>query len=66
MPRWATWPAPAKSSALPHPAAGDGEQDLAEAALAEAKNLEKSGQMSAYGTKKLRYETRKLTQRLKP
>ena len=43
-----------------------GEQDLAEAALAEAKNLEKSGQMSAYGTKKLRYETRKLTQRLKP
>ena len=43
-----------------------GERDLAEAALAEAKNLEKSGQMSAYGTKKLRYETRKLTQRLKP
>ena len=43
-----------------------GEQDLAEAALAEAQNLEKSGQMSAYGTKKLRYETRKLTQRLKP
>ncbi len=43
-----------------------GEQDLAEAALAEAKNLEKNGQMSAYGTKKLRYETRKLTQRLKP
>ncbi|MBN1136890.1 MAG: VWA domain-containing protein [Anaerolineae bacterium] len=43
-----------------------GEQDLAKAALAEAQNLEKSGQMSAYGTKKLRYETRKLTQRLKP
>jgi len=43
-----------------------GEQDLAEAALAEAQNLEKGGQMSAYGTKKLRYETRKLTQRLKP
>jgi Ca-activated chloride channel family protein len=43
-----------------------GERDLAEAALAEAQNLEKSGQMSAYGTKKLRYETRKLTQRLKP
>ncbi len=43
-----------------------GEQDLAEAALAEAQNLEKSGQMSSYGTKKLRYETRKLTQRLKP
>ena len=43
-----------------------GEQELAEAALSEAQNLEKSGQMSAYGTKKLRYETRKLTQRLKP
>jgi len=43
-----------------------GEQDLAQAALSEAENLEKSGQMSAYGTKKLRYETRKLTQRLKP
>jgi Ca-activated chloride channel family protein len=41
-----------------------GEQDLADAALAEAKNLEQSGQMSSYGTKKLRYETRKLTQRL--
>jgi len=28
--------------------------------------LDKSGQMSAHGTKKLRYETRKLTQRLSP
>ncbi len=43
-----------------------GEQDLAQAALSEAENLEKSGQMSSFGTKKLRYETRKLTQRLKP
>jgi Ca-activated chloride channel family protein len=41
-----------------------GEQDLAQSALEEADNLEKSGQMSARGTKKLRYETRKLTQRL--
>jgi Ca-activated chloride channel family protein len=43
-----------------------GEQDLAESALQEAENLEKSGQMSSHGTKKLRYETRKLTQRLTP
>ncbi len=43
-----------------------GEQDLAQSALQEAENLEKSGQMSAHGTKKLRYETRKLTQRLTP
>jgi Ca-activated chloride channel family protein len=43
-----------------------GEKDLAESALEEAKNLEKSGQMSSHGTKKLRYETRKLTQRLSP
>lgn len=41
-----------------------GEQDLAQSALEEADNLDKSGQMSARGTKKLRYETRKLTQRL--
>jgi Ca-activated chloride channel family protein len=41
-----------------------GENDLAESALEEAENLEKSGQMSSHGTKKLRYETRKLTQRL--
>ena len=37
-----------------------------QSALEEADNLEKSGQMSAHGTKKLRYETRKLTQRLNP
>jgi len=43
-----------------------GEQELAESALQEAENLEKSGQMSSHGTKKLRYETRKLTQRLTP
>ena len=43
-----------------------GEQDLAQSALEEAENLEKSGQMSSHGTKKLRYETRKLTQRLTP
>jgi len=41
-----------------------GETDLAQAATAEADNLEKSGQMTAAGTKKLRYQTRKLTQRL--
>jgi Ca-activated chloride channel family protein len=43
-----------------------GENDLAQSALQEAENLEKSGQMSSHGTKKLRYETRKLTQRLTP
>ncbi len=43
-----------------------GEEDLAQSALEEAENLESSGQMSAHGTKKLRYETRKLTQRLSP
>jgi Ca-activated chloride channel family protein len=41
-----------------------GEEDLAQSAMEEAENLEKSGQMSSYGTKKLRYQTRKLTQRL--
>ncbi|MGI6367424.1 MAG: vWA domain-containing protein [Anaerolineae bacterium] len=41
-----------------------GEADLARSAQAEADNLERSGQMSAAGTKKLRYQTRKLTQRL--
>ena len=41
-----------------------GEPDLADAARQEADNLESSGQMSAGGTKKLRYQTRKLTQRL--
>jgi len=43
-----------------------GEEDLAQSAMDEADNLDKSGQMSSYGTKKLRYETRKLTQRLSP
>ena len=41
-----------------------GEIDLGEAAMAEADRLEQNGQMSAAGTKKLRYETRKLTQKL--
>jgi Ca-activated chloride channel family protein len=43
-----------------------GEDELAQSALEEAENLEKSGQMTSHGTKKLRYETRKLTQRLSP
>lgn len=43
-----------------------GEDDLAQSALAEAENLEKGGQMSARGSKKLRYQTRKLTRRLEP
>lgn len=41
-----------------------GEIDLAEVAMKEADNLEKRGAMSSSGTKKLRYETRKLTRRL--
>lgn len=41
-----------------------GENDLAQAAQQEANNLEQTGQMSASGTKKLHYQTRKLTQRL--
>jgi len=41
-----------------------GEEELGRAALEEAEHLEKTGQMTAHGTKKLRYETRKLTQRL--
>jgi Ca-activated chloride channel family protein len=41
-----------------------GEVELADAARAEAESLERSGQMTAAGTKKLRYQTRKLTQRL--
>jgi Ca-activated chloride channel family protein len=41
-----------------------GEPQLAEAAQQEASNLEESGQMSSLGTKRLRYQTRKLTQRL--
>ena len=41
-----------------------GEEELAQAANEEADNLERSGQMSSMGTKKLRYQTRKLTQKL--
>ncbi|NLT74287.1 MAG: VWA domain-containing protein [Chloroflexi bacterium] len=41
-----------------------GETGLAQAASEEADNLEKSGQMTSAGTKKLRYQTRKLTQKL--
>ncbi len=41
-----------------------GEVELADAARAEAESLERSGQMTSAGTKKLRYQTRKLTQRL--
>ncbi|MBN1351019.1 VWA domain-containing protein [candidate division KSB1 bacterium] len=41
-----------------------GEAELADSALTEADNLERQGKMSSSGTKKLRYETRKLTQRL--
>jgi len=41
-----------------------GEVELAQAAQQEAANLEQQGQMSAAGTKKLHYGTRKLTQRL--
>jgi len=41
-----------------------GETELAQTALQEAERLEQGGQMSAAGTKKLRYETRKLTQKL--
>ncbi len=41
-----------------------GEPNLAHAAQQEAENLERTGQMSSSGTKKLRYQTRKLTQKL--
>lgn len=41
-----------------------GEEELAAEAKQEADNLEKQGEMSATGTKKLQYGTRKLTQRL--
>jgi len=42
-----------------------GEEELAQTALDEAKRLEHGESLSAHGTKKLRYETRKLTQKLK-
>jgi Ca-activated chloride channel family protein len=38
-----------------------GEDKLAQAAIAEAENLEEKGEMSSVGSKKLRYSTRKLT-----
>lgn len=41
-----------------------GEQNLAQQLLNEAANLEQRGRMSAEGTKRLRYNTRKLTQQL--
>jgi Ca-activated chloride channel family protein len=41
-----------------------GEAELAAAAQEEANRLEQEGQMSAAGTKKLQYGTRKLTQKL--
>ncbi len=41
-----------------------GEDDLAQTALDEAKRLEEGEGLSSGGTKKLRYETRKLTQKL--
>jgi Ca-activated chloride channel family protein len=41
-----------------------GEDDLAETAMKEAERLEKGEGLSSGGTKKLRYETRKLTQKL--
>ena len=37
-----------------------GQQDLGQTMLHEAESMEKEGQMSAEGTKKLRYGTRKL------
>ena len=41
-----------------------GEEELATEMQQEANNLEQKGQMSAKGTKKISYDTRKLTQRL--
>ena len=41
-----------------------GETELAVAAEEEAKRLEREGQMSVAGTKRLQYRTRKLTERL--
>ena len=43
---------------------GLGEDELAQAALQEANNLDQQGELSSTGTKKLRYETRRLTQKL--
>jgi Ca-activated chloride channel family protein len=41
-----------------------GEEELARTALEEAQRLEEGKGLSSAGTKKLRYETRKLTQKL--
>lgn len=41
-----------------------GEAELADAVRAEADHVEQHSQMSAMGTRRLRYETRRLTQRL--
>jgi Ca-activated chloride channel family protein len=41
-----------------------GEEELAQTAMEEAERLERGEDLSAGGTKKLRYETRKLTQKL--
>ncbi len=41
-----------------------GEEELAQTAMDEAERLESGERLSARGTKKLRYETRKLTQKL--
>ena len=41
-----------------------GEEELAQTAMDEAERLERGESLSARGTKKLRYETRKLTQKL--
>ena len=43
---------------------GLGEEELAQAAMQEAENLDQQGSLSSAGTKKLRYETRRLTQKL--
>ncbi len=43
---------------------GLGEEELAQTALEEAQRMERGEGLSARGTKKLRYETRKLTQKL--
>ena len=40
-----------------------GEHDLAEATRQEIENLQREGQLSAAGTKRLRYETRRLTEK---
>lgn len=41
-----------------------GEETLADSMLNQAENLEKSGSIDPEGTKRLRYETRRMTQRL--